>query len=253
MTNPLPGYAALLRPKGLPSNAKTDLDRWMQRNEVLALLAAARKGKEKWAADAYDAFVLMANLGLRVAEVPMLQISNFDSLLTHNAVNIASLKKAAAKKIPRATLMSMSPAQLQQMQQQMRAAADSRKKIPVLKTLYVGDKEKKVISTVVERRRKRAESHDGGMFYWGSRMLQYLFNYYRAAARLRVGLSCHSMRRFVATHISDSVARMKDVQPGDPERMASKRLRHSEKLIEHYVQLSPERQIALLAKVEPLA
>ena len=188
-----------------------------------------------------------------MGEIPLLQLSNFDALLTHQAVNIASLKKASAKKISRSKLMTMTPDELQKAQQQMRTAA-AQKKIPVLKTIYIGAKEKLVIAAVIERRRRRAEAREGGLFYWGSRMLQYLFNYYRAAAKLRPALSCHALRRFVATHISESVAQVKNVHAQEPDRMASKRLRHQEGLTkESYIQLSPERQIELLAKVEPLS
>jgi integrase len=81
------------------------------------------------------------------------------------------------------------------------------------------------------------------LFPFSKRYFQYLFEYYRHRAGLPIGLSSHSLRRFTASRVAQIT--------GD-SRMAASRLRHRESVTYGYINFPPEKQIALLNKVEPV-
>lgn len=241
----LPAWA---RTKGLGTNAKTDIDRWIREDEVLKLLAAARRGKDRWASLAYDALVLMANLGLRVGEVVTLQPEDFDMLESHQAVNVRTLKKHRNVHVTSRDVAQLTPESLIEFQEKLNARPIRK---PVIHSIYLGIQEVRALSPIVRRRimeskvrRQRLGGKDSRLFPHSKRYIQYLFDQYRAAAGLRVGLSCHALRRFVATRISEVTGN---------DRLATKRLRHSESVTRgSYVQFSPEKQIALLNRMKPV-
>lgn len=226
--------------KGLWTSSKTKLDRWMKEGEVLALLSAARNGKDPWAATAYDALAMTVNLALRVSECVDLRLQDFDSLQSHNAVQVRARKKRKSVFIGSKQLAEMTDAELIRHRREI-VAKTPKEKTPKLVTVFLGDLERNFIATVVERRRALTRDR---LFPFTTRYLQYLFNYYRAKAGLRVALSPHALRRFCATRIEELTG---------SERMAEARLRHVGGVTrESYLEFPPEKQIGLLSKVRPV-
>jgi integrase len=235
-----PRFKSLNTPKGVGIHKKSNVDRWMKEEEVLALLSAARNDRESFSETAYCALALTANLALRVSECVDMRFSDFDSLASHNAVEVRVRKKGKRLHIGQKQLMEMSDAELIRRRREI-VSATVQKQPPKVMTVYVGDLERNFIATIVGRRRVVERDR---LFPFTKRYLQYLFNYYRARAGLRLKLSPHALRRFCSTRIKRLT--------GD-ERMATMRLRHAENVTRgSYLEFSPEHQIELLSKVQPV-
>ncbi len=234
---------ALHGTKGLGTSRKTDVDRWIREDEVRRILAMARSGSEPWGPTSYDAFLFAANLGLRAGEIVDLRLTDFSDLYSHNAILVRSGKSARRDPLKARDLLEMTPQQLAVLRERL-AREESSPRQKRIDTIYVSDAEKDILLDAVGRRRRFAsQDYRQRLFPFSKRYFQYLFDYYRARAGLRPGLSPHALRRFVASRLASITGE---------SRLAAARLRHRESVTFRYIDFPPERQIELLGRVEPM-
>lgn len=235
-----PSAKEFTRSKGLGTSEKNDSGKWFRPDEINQLMDSAREGDETFAQDAYDAFFLTINLGLRASECVDCRIEDFRYAASNNSIEVRARKKGKRLSISKLQLAKMTVKQIVELQQKILEERSKPRK-PKIVTVYIGEAEKPPFLSLIERRRGLC-SKSGHLFPFSKRYLQYLFSYYQRKSGIRKELSPHALRRFCSTRITKITGN---------ERLASKRLRHSEPVTRgSYIEFSPEQQIELLAKLE---